>query len=61
MTATRLDSVPHARYDAEAVVAAFSQRLREAVDLETVHRELVAAVIGAVQPGHTSLWIKPRA
>jgi hypothetical protein len=43
------------------VVAAFSQRLREPVDLETVHRELVAAVIGAVQPGHTSLWIKPRA
>ncbi len=44
----------NARYDAEAVVAAFSQRLREAVDLETVHRELVAAVIGAVQPRHTS-------
>ena len=50
-----------ARYDAEAVVAAFAQRLREAVDLETVHRELVAAVTGAVQPGHTSLWIKPHA
>ena len=47
-----------ARYDAEAVVAAFTQRLREAVDLETVHRELVSAVTEAVQPGHTSLWIK---
>ncbi len=46
-------------YDAEAIVAAFSQRLREAVEIETVHRELVAAVSGAVHPGHASLWIKP--
>ena len=50
-----------ARYDAEAVVEAFTQRLREAVDIETVQRELVAAVSGAVQPRHTSLWIKHRA
>ena len=48
-----------ARYDAEAVVAAFAQRLREAVDIETVDRELVAAVAGAVQPGHASLWLRP--
>ena len=50
-----------ARYDAEAVVAGFSQRLRHAVDIETVHGELVVAVSGAVQPGHASLWIKPPA
>ncbi len=48
-----------ARYDAEAIVAAFSARLREAVDLETVRHELVAAVEQAVQPSHTSVWIRP--
>ena len=48
-----------ARYDADAVIEAFTHRLREAVDIETVHHELVAAVTGAVQPGHTHVWIKP--
>jgi len=49
------------RYDAEAMVAAFSLRLREAVDLDTVRNELLAAARDAVQPAHTSLWIKPEA
>jgi hypothetical protein len=48
-----------ARYDAEAVVAAFTLRLRDAVDLDTVRDELLAAVDGAVKPAHASLWIKP--
>jgi hypothetical protein len=48
-----------ARYDAEAIVAAFTAHLREAVDLETVRGELLLAVDGAVQPAHASLWIKP--
>ena len=48
-----------ARYDAEAVVAAFSARLREAVDLGIVRCELVAAVEQAVQPAHATLWIRP--
>jgi hypothetical protein len=47
------------RYDAEAIVAAFALRLRKAVDLDTVHREMLAAVTGAIQPSHASLWIKP--
>jgi hypothetical protein len=48
-----------ARYDAEAIVAAFTMRLRDAVDLDTVRHELLAAVDGAVQPAHASLWLRP--
>jgi len=48
-----------ARYDAEAIVAAFTWRLRDAVDLDTVRHELLAAVDGAVQPAHASVWIRP--
>jgi len=48
-----------ARYDAEAIVATFTFRLREAVDLDTVRSELLQAVNGAVQPAHASVWIRP--
>jgi hypothetical protein len=48
-----------ARYDAEAIVTAFTLRLRDAVDLDTVRHELLAAVDGAVQPAHASVWIRP--
>ena len=47
-----------ARYDAEATVAAFGARLRDAVDPETVLSELAAAAGGSVQPAHVSVWIK---
>ena len=49
------------RYDAEAIVAAFALRLREAVDPDTVRTDLLQAVGGAVQPGHASLWLRPPA
>jgi hypothetical protein len=49
------------RYDAEAIVTAFTMRLRDAVDLDTVRHELLAAVNGAVKPAHASVWIKPPA
>ena len=48
-----------ARYDAEAIVAAFTARLQEAVDLDTVSGDLLAAV-HSVQPAHASVWIRPR-
>jgi hypothetical protein len=47
-----------ARYDAEATVAAFGARLRDAVDPETVLRELAAAATGSLQPAHVSVWVK---
>jgi hypothetical protein len=48
-----------ARYDAEATIAVFTARLRDAIDLETVQAELAAAVDRAVQPSHLSTWIRP--
>jgi len=47
-----------ARYDAESTVASFRARLRDAVDLETVQIELLAAVARAVEPAHASVWIR---
>jgi len=48
-----------ARYDAEATVAAFTARLRDAVEIDVVRADLLDAVNRAVQPTHASVWIKP--
>jgi hypothetical protein len=50
-----------ARYDADAAVAAFAARLRDAVDLETARSELLAAVNRAVEPAHATIWLRPHA
>jgi len=47
-----------ARYDAEATVAAFGSRLRDAIDPETVLGDLAAATRNSLQPAHVSVWIK---
>jgi hypothetical protein len=47
------------RYDAETIVARFTLRLRQAVDLDSVRGELLGAVDGTVQPSHASLWVRP--
>jgi hypothetical protein len=47
-----------ARYDAEATVAAFSARLRDAVEIDVIRADLLDAVNRAVQPTHASVWIK---
>jgi hypothetical protein len=47
-----------ARYDAEATVAAFTARLRDAVELDAIRADLLDAVNRAVQPAHASVWIK---
>jgi len=49
-----------ARYDAEATVASFTARLRDAVDLETVRSELLQVVNRVVEPAHASVWIRRR-
>ena len=46
-----------ARYDREALVAAFGARLRDAVDSETVLAELAGAAANAVEPVHVSVWL----
>jgi hypothetical protein len=48
-----------ARYDADATVAAFGARLRDAIDPETVLAELATAAGGSLQPAHVSVWVKP--
>jgi hypothetical protein len=48
-----------ARYDAEAIVAAFAAHLREAIDLESVQGHLADAVEQSVASRHVSLWIRP--
>jgi hypothetical protein len=45
------------RYDAEAVVAAFTARIRRTIDLDTVQDGLVGVVQQAFQPAHASLWL----
>ena len=49
-----------AHYDAEVTVAAFTARLRDALDLETVRSELLEVVNRAVEPAHASVWIRRR-
>jgi hypothetical protein len=46
------------RYDAEVTVAAFAARLRDAVDLDAIQADLIEAVRGAVQPAHTTIWMR---
>jgi hypothetical protein len=47
------------RYNAARTLDAFSVRLRDEVDLDSVRAELVDAVQRTVQPAHTSIWLRP--
>jgi hypothetical protein len=48
-----------ARYDAEATLAAFTARLRDAVEVDAVRGHLADTVARAVEPAHVSLWVAP--
>ena len=43
---------------ADATVAAFTARLRDAVEIDAIRADLLDAVNHAVQPSHASVWIK---
>jgi hypothetical protein len=45
------------RYDTEAVVAAFTGRLRRTIDLDTIQGDLLGVVHAAFQPAHVSVWV----
>jgi hypothetical protein len=47
------------KYDAMQVQAAFSARIRDEVDLETVSDDLLAAVAETLQPTQLALWLRP--
>jgi hypothetical protein len=48
------------RYDAAQTIQAFSTRLRQEVDLETLTVELLAVVEQTMQPTQASLWLRPQ-
>jgi hypothetical protein len=47
-------------YDATETVEAFSARLRDQVDLDTLSAELLAVTDKTVQPTSASLWLRPQ-
>jgi hypothetical protein len=47
------------RYDAARTVEAYSSRLREELDLDTLSAELLAVVDRTVQPTTATLWLRP--
>jgi hypothetical protein len=47
------------RYDAAKTIQAFSARLREQIDLDTLSAELLAVVDQTTQPTKASLWLRP--
>jgi hypothetical protein len=48
------------RYDAARTITAFSTRLRDQVDLDTLTSELLAVVDQTMQPSQASLWLRPQ-
>ena len=49
------------RYNATRTIEAFSARLREQVDLDTLSAELLAVVDQTMQPTSASMWLRPSA
>ena len=49
------------KYNAAKTIEAFSARLRDEIDLDTLSAELLAVVDQTMQPTMASLWLRPSA
>jgi hypothetical protein len=49
------------KYDARKTLEAFSNKLREEIELDGLEAELLVVTRETVQPEHVSLWLKPAA
>jgi hypothetical protein len=49
------------KYDAAETIQAFSTRLRDQIDLDTLSAELLAVVDQTMEPTRVSLWLRPSA
>ena len=47
-----------ARLDADRLAAAFAERLRDEVDLETIRARSLATAAGALEPDRIALWLR---
>jgi hypothetical protein len=47
------------RYDADQTLAAFAARLKDAVDQDAVHADLLGVVHRSLEPAHATVWVRP--
>ncbi len=47
------------KYDATKTLEQFNNHLRQQIDLDALHTEVLGVVAETLQPSHTTLWLRP--